>query len=173
MQQQKPYNKPQFDESLKSIVKPTTSSNSQTKIGWNDERLDYSEFSDLPLPETFTPCTYGAINEQKGSTSIANIGNAVLRSKTANFERMLIQNKKQQSGASTDKNRSGRNRSGGNVLSPKITPTGDEHKNVVDNDADFKNVTSNLSNSDNNISKRSGHIYKRQQIISSVRLSKK
>lgn len=83
-------------------------------------------------------------NEPKFSTSISQIGGAVMRSKTADFERMLLNNKKTPSRSATEQIQSRTSQDG---TAPPIT--------------------------DQQRDRRSGPIYKRRELISSVQTSSK
>ena len=118
-------------------------------------------------------------NEPKLTPSISNIGSAVLRSKTADFERLLSKNNNNNKASTSDNPDS--------ISSPQTTVAAATSSSVVVSTSKRASdlttpthstevrgsKTSSSSTTSSTTSKRSGPIYKRQEIISSVQSSKK
>ncbi|KAG4076822.1 hypothetical protein HA402_009168 [Bradysia odoriphaga] len=126
------------DRPTKSIEK---SSSLFTMPSRKDSRKSSTDGTSIPMTMSLASSHH---NEPQLTPSISNIGGAVLRSKTADFERMLMQNKKSGSG------------SGESGVSMSATETGH---------------TFTDTNTGGQIKKQP--IYKRKELISSVQSSKK
>lgn len=186
-QQHQKHNLP--DDSLKSILKPSRVLTTSTS---ESSECEYAPQSELLVSETIAQTGYTPNNETQISTSITNIGNAVLRSKTAGFEKMLYQNKKQQLAPSVRRSSNGggtggrsdnSNGKGSQIIHSTVATSNITSGNTTTSQADNDRIEHILETSKDNVAgtssssdverKRPGPIYKRQQIISSVRNSKK
>lgn len=131
--------------------RPTKSIEKSSSLFSMPSRKDSSRKSSTDgattMPMTMSLATQSHHNEPQLTPSISNIGGAVLRSKTADFERLLMQNKNSGSGSS----------SGGESGLP-ITV------------ADMGHTVSD-ANTGGQVKKQP--IYKRRELISSVQSSKK
>lgn len=110
----------------------------------------------------------------KLSTSISNIGGDLLRSKTADFERLLFLQHQRSSKNSNTLEGNSNVRADSKKLSTQESTVAAYNKNDTSGAADNQDITSSATTKNSAASaKRSGPIYKRRDVISSAQSAKK
>lgn len=122
----------------------------------------YLDNSQMVASSSSTVSEPHSSREPKITASISNIGGAVLRSKTADFERLLKQNNKRQQAKSSSGGGGG---GGGGEESLDSTVSTSHGPSSQMSDA---SKVPDASETEHKMDKRSQPIYKRKEIISSV-----
>lgn len=147
---------------LQKVTFSSTREVQQVKQNKDNQRLYQKEVSFQKQAELSRSATFE--REPKFSTSISNIGNAVLRSKTADFERIMKSEAKASKQPSTTANSSDREKK--KYTKRRYTDSRHQTRHIPDSDA--LDSAGQKQEQQQTTSQAGQQVYKRRELISSV-----